>query len=121
MNTKWVKFIINVQKQMYYECRRTKYISSTLFSEMSAIHQKHATERKRVLKVIIDVVQFIRKRGIAFRSLREWKCPKLNRSEIDHENFLETVQLLLKYEPVLQRHINVITKHVDHQYNTNYL
>lgn len=98
--------IINVKRKDIY---------STLWAENSTLRQKNANDRRRILEIVIDVVKFIGKRGIAFRSHRNENANSLKDVTLDHGNFLETILLLSKYEPVLQRHLSVITKYADCQ------
>jgi len=85
-------------------------ISRTLFAsnyriDVEIVHsanQKIADNRE-ILKVVIDVlVYYIAGQNIPLRGHDE-SCSSMNKG-----NFLELLQLLAKYHPILQNHLNKI-------------
>ena len=59
---------------------------------------------REILKRIIDVVLFMRKTGLAFRGSSQ------RIGSINNGNFLGIIELLSRYDPVLQEHIKKVTE-----------
>lgn len=84
-------------------------ISRTLFAsnyriDVEIVHsanQKIADNRE-ILKVVIDVLVYIARQNISLRGHNE-SCSSMNKG-----NLLELLQLLAKYHPILQNHLNKI-------------
>jgi hypothetical protein len=60
--------------------------------------------RRQVLKRTIDIVLFIGKQGISYRGKHE-ATHSLSVKSLNHENFLELVTLVAKYETILGQHV----------------
>ena len=68
--------------------------------------------RRQVLEKIIQIIFFIGRQGIAFRVKLEsaWSIPSDEFENSNCGNFLALVVLISKYDPVLGRHLNEVTK-----------
>ncbi|CAI6375223.1 unnamed protein product [Macrosiphum euphorbiae] len=85
------------------EISRTSFASNYRI-DVEIVHsanQKIADNRE-ILKVVIDVLVYIARQNISLRGNNE-SCSSMNKG-----NFLELLQLLAKYHPILQNQLNKI-------------
>ena len=80
-------------------------VASLLHGPQIAAHRDQVRKRRQVLERIIDVVKFIGKRGLSYRGKQSEAAYTLNDNSIDHDNFLELIILLGKYDVCLKEHL----------------
>ncbi|GBP08857.1 hypothetical protein EVAR_78255_1 [Eumeta japonica] len=71
-------------------------------------NMQEISNRRLVLKRIIDIILFISKQGIAYRGKSEalYSLADIADDNQNHGNFLNLVVLLSKYDPVLKAHMS---------------
>ena len=67
-------------------------------------------DKRKIVHRLIDIILFLAKENIAFRSHRNEDAASLEDADVNHGNFLELVLLLSKYDVVLKRHVEAFKK-----------
>jgi hypothetical protein len=88
---------------------KEKTIDILLFNDQLYKRMLEIKDRKLAFERIIDVVKLIGKRGMSFRG--EYESAKdLSNQNVSHGNFLDIVLLLAKYDVILNKHVQSVTK-----------
>ena len=80
---------------------------------------KEIKKWKKILTRILDIIRFLAKQKLAFRGHRERVHQEGINSNENRGNFLELVDLLAKYDPVLREHVVKIK--MGNKYSISYL
>lgn len=87
------------------QCSMSKDIVSLINRNMALKRLEEVEQRRLVLKRFIDIILFIGRQDLLFRSKEEGASYSLNKKG-KHGNFLELVLLLADYDSVLHVHVN---------------
>ncbi|XP_047135342.1 uncharacterized protein LOC124812563 [Hydra vulgaris] len=86
-----------------------KDVYSLLFSNQKNVRAAQVKEKRQVLERVIEIVKFIGKRGLSYRSIND-AAYCLDNVNIDHGNFLEILILLSKFDPLMKNHLDIVTE-----------
>lgn len=75
------------------------------FNKLQQNIDKEIKKLKEILKRILDIIRFITKQNLAFRGHHKSVHQEESNSMENRGNFLEVVDLLAKYDPVLHEHV----------------
>lgn len=90
----------------YLREKSQKTVKDLIDINLSRLRREQVEKRREILKRIIDTVKMLGKCGSGFRGKRNEAAYTLKDENVNHGNFLETILLLAKYDPLLQNHIN---------------
>lgn len=82
----------------YYAFQDTK-TNGNILSQLSLGHEKDVEERRQYLSRMVEITRFLSSQGLAFRGNDECK------EETNRGNFLETLNLLKKFDPFLSTYV----------------
>ena len=77
-------------------------LHQTIDKEMQGLMDKEKHKWREILHSVVEVIKFLCKQNLPLRGHREDSNSK------NHENFLETLKLLAKYNAVIKEHLSVI-------------
>lgn len=93
-----------VSAYMHHKAQKT--VKDLVNVNLSQKRRQLVEKRREIFKRIIDVVRTLGKSGSAVRGKRNEAAYSLKYEELNHGNFLETIMLLAKYDPLLSAHID---------------
>lgn len=96
----------------FWELHQRLCSGQTIDKEREKIVNEHAKHWQQVFKRLVAIVQFLAERNLAFRGTKE----NVGDESVHNGNFLGLVELLGKFDPVLDTHLRKIKTHEIHNH-----
>lgn len=96
----------------FWELHQRLCSGQTIDKERERIVNEHAKHWHQVFKRLVAIVQFLAERNLAFRGTKE----NVGNESVHNGNFLGLVELLGKFDPVLDTHLRKIKTHEIHNH-----
>ncbi|GBN70425.1 hypothetical protein AVEN_227428-1 [Araneus ventricosus] len=70
--------------------------------------KKEVRKQRNIVMRIIDIIKMLSKQALPFRGHRNESAYTLDNDILNHGNFLATVQLMAKYDPIMAVHVSSV-------------
>ncbi|GBN25239.1 hypothetical protein AVEN_43454-1, partial [Araneus ventricosus] len=70
--------------------------------------KEEVRKQRNIVMRIIDIIKMLSKQALPFREHRNESAYTLDNDTLNHGNFLATVQLMAKYDPIMAAHVSSV-------------